>query len=212
MITRIRLIAALAVACASAIAVSARADTCIEKATRLQSSVASLPSSDPNREELSDSLDMAMTTDSARCEQIVASVAERLGETTEGGHASAEKPIPNYPSAPADETGGPGFSDDDTSAAGMQDGEEGHASEDNPLPNQTDIPAASRGPSYDEENESEDSMDTESSEESSSMETAPEGHASEDDPIPNEPEVSDQGSDQGQATQDSDEEEDEDVD
>lgn len=193
MIIRIRLMAALSVAFACAASMAARADTCVEKATRLQSSVASLPSSDPSRQELSDSLDMAMSTDSDRCEQIVASVEQRLDETTQGGHASSEKPIPNYPNAPADETGGPGFNDDDTSAAGARGEDEGHASEDNPVPNQTEIPASSRGPSYDEENESDDSdMD---SDDSSSMETAPEGHASGEDPIPNQPEISDQGSD-----------------
>jgi hypothetical protein len=212
MITRIRLMAALGVAFASAVSIGARADSCVDKATRLQSTVASLPSSDPNREELSDSLDMAMTTDSDRCEQIVADVQERLDGMTQGGHASPEKPVPNYPNAPADETGGPGFSDDETSSGGMNGEDEGHASGENPVPNQTEIPAASRGPSYDdEENEPEDSMDTDS-DESSSMETAPEGHASEEDPIPNAPEVTDQGTDRGQTTQDSDEDDEDDQD
>jgi hypothetical protein len=211
MITRIWLTAALGVAFASAISIGARADTCVEKATRLQSSVASLPSSDPNRQELSDSLDMAMSTDADRCEQIVATVSQRLDEATQGGHASSEKPIPNYPNAPADETGGPGFSDHGTSAAGAQGAETGHASEDDPVPNQTEIPASSRGPSYDEENESEDSMDSDmDSDDSSSMETAPEGHASEEDPVPNQPDVSDQGSDDREMSSDEDDDEDDD--
>ena len=207
--THIRLIGALGFALASA-TIGVNADTCVEKATRLRSGVESLPSSDPARKDLSSSLEMAMTADPERCEEIVARVERELDAATEGGHASAEKPVPNYPNTPAAETGGPGFSDDDTSTAGVQDETEGHASEENPIPNKTEIPAASRGPSYEEDMP--ESTDTSTSDEASSMEAAPEGHATEEDPVPNEPEVSSQGADEDEAASDSDDEDEEYVD
>jgi hypothetical protein len=164
-----KLTAAIALAVASsAFAGAAVAQTCAEKATRLKTEVDALPESTA-RTGLSASLGVAMGANTVRCEEILARIQAEL-KTAGEGHASAEKPIPNQPNAPAAPAAGPGVED---TAIGAEN-EEGHASEADPIPHQEggDAPPAD-GPS---------AVDSTSG---STVEEGATGHASGDDPIPN---------------------------
>jgi hypothetical protein len=156
----------------------AGAQDCAEKATRLKTAVDAQAPSD-TQATLSQALGIAIGANDTRCAEIVAQVEDQL-KTAGEGHASADKPVPNYQNTPADPATGPGMSD---TAVGADD-EEGHASENDPIPNQPsgDAPAAT-GPGG-----------TDSTSDSVVDEGAT-GHASGDDPIPNQSANSDDDSD-----------------
>jgi hypothetical protein len=158
----------------------ASAETCVEKATRLRAEVDTQPTSE-RQVTLSQSLALAMGADEKRCEEILAQADDDL-KSTGDGHASADKPLPNYPNASGQPATGPGMSD----SAARSGSEEGHASEDDPIPNQPtrDVPAAV-GPS---------GTNTSSQ---STMDEGETGHATGDDPIPNVSSNSDDDPDAG---------------
>lgn len=174
-----KLTAAIAIAIASlACAGVASAEDCAEKATRLKTEVDARPASD-GQARLSRALGAAADADETRCEEIMARVQDRLQAAREG-HASAGKPMPNYPNAPSDTAAGPEMND----TAGATTDEEGHASEADPIPNQPsgDAPAATGPGGADSTSGSE-------------LDEATTGHASGDDPVPNESANADDDSD-----------------
>ena len=167
---RSRLTAALSLAIAIlASAGVAEAQGCAERATRLKTEIDALPSSSSSRTGLSESLGIAMGSDTVRCDEILAQVEKDLAAASEAT-AAAEKALPNHPTSPA----GPSTAPDIGAAVPGKSTGKGNGAANEPIPGQS---SSGKSPPVTAANGSESTSDA-------MVEQGQTPQTSDDDPIP----------------------------